>query len=120
MSSASAQRTRRPGDVGQVGGHVVAVVPELVALRLAIPSRSQVSARSYSTSTDAHDPVIRYARAVCASEAVGTCAVHGTLQCLPSVVHPAREDVARPDRRGRVVLRRPIVDRPCEPPGLLP
>jgi hypothetical protein len=46
-------------DVGQVGGHVVAVVPHLDPLGVVDASPSQRSARSYSTRTEAQEPIMR-------------------------------------------------------------
>ena len=50
----------RPQHVGQVRGHVVAVVPELDSLREGrCPRGASARARAYSTRTEAHDPSIR-------------------------------------------------------------
>src|SRR6476469_1375796 len=56
-----------------------------------MPSASQRPARSYSTSTDAADPIIRYPRAASASRwAAQARATASSTSCQPSSSRPAK------------------------------
>ena len=67
------------------------VIPELGILRVTTPSVSQRSARSYSASSDADDPTMRYPRAASASWHVSPAsAIASSSSCQPSSIRPAK------------------------------
>jgi hypothetical protein len=56
-----------------------------------MPSRRYRSARSYSTSTDAHEPIIRYARAASASNRFSReLAMPSSSNAQPSAIRPEK------------------------------
>ncbi len=111
--------TRRPQDVGEVGGHVVPVVPALDALRV---GDALTEPRLAPLVFDEH-------RGGGPEHAVRPCDRHlvpgflGAGQCVqhqvPALVHAAGEQVTRAERRGGVVLRHGIAEPRGDAPRIL-
>ena len=95
----------------------MAVVPELDALGVVDALPSQCSARSYSTSTDAHDPIIGSR-----GRPPPRDARRGSLRSPPrpatSPRPSAREDIARAERGRGVAVGRGVADLARHLPGI--